>query len=353
MRTIAVVCEYNPFHKGHQYLIQQARARFKGEETRILCLMSGSFVQRGEPAVFDKYKRARMAIKGGADLVLELPAPYSCSVAEHFAAGAISIIHRLGIADVLAFGSEGKKEDVLALIAARLSSSDFLKAKEELRLKKRTLSYPKLIDLAYATLYGEALALSSNEILGVQYLTALKKEQSGICPIALPMLSGVCASVIRKELIEQNQERDLACLENGTRAILTYLSVCGKKNRFSENAPYCKSLEELFARVRTANDTDARLKRELLFLLFGQPEESAKIPPSFTVLLGANEKGRELLCEIEKKSTIPVLSKLSAGAKTVGDEVMDAYLRRERLYALFTEEAHNANFLFEKRPYIQ
>jgi cytidyltransferase-like protein len=113
MRTIAVICEYNPFHEGHQYLIERARALYPEEETAIVCVMSGDFVQRGEPAIYDKYSRAERALRGGADLVLELPTPYSCSVAEHFASAAISIICRLGVVDDLAFGSEGKDEEAL------------------------------------------------------------------------------------------------------------------------------------------------------------------------------------------------------------------------------------------------
>jgi hypothetical protein len=129
------------------------------------------------------------------------------------------------------------------------------------------------------------------------------------------------------------------------------LDLWGKDDRFSRNARYCESLEQLLERVRTANDTDARLKRELLFTLFDLPEGYEKTPPAFTVLLGANERGRALLWEIGKKGSIPVVSKQSAGVKTAGAPFED-YLRLQRLYALFLKDQPRANFLFEKRPVI-
>ncbi len=349
MRVIAVICEYNPFHEGHQYLLKQARALFEGEQTALVCIMSGDFVQRGEPAVFDKYARAKSALEGGADLVLELPAPYSCSVAEHFAAAGVSIAHRLGVVDELCFGSEGKDEKDLLDIALRLESPAFAQALEKERQRDRSLSYPKRLDSAYLALYGQPPALSSNEILGVRYLTSLKKEGASIIPHALPMLEGVCASRIRQSLREE--QAPVATLERGECAILAMLDLWGKDDRFSRNARYCESLKQLFERVRTANDTDARLKRELLFTLFDLPEDYEKTPPAFTVLLGANERGRALLSEIGKKGSIPVVSKQSAGGKEIGAPFED-YLRLQRLYALFLKDRPRANFLFEKRPVI-
>jgi cytidyltransferase-like protein len=351
MRTIAVICEYNPFHEGHQYLIERARALYPEEETAVVCVMSGDFVQRGEPAIYDKYSRAERALRGGADLVLELPTPYSCSVAEHFASAAISIICRLGVVDDLAFGSEGKDEEALLTVGRRITSEEFLAKKEEYRKEHRNFSYPKMLDGLYCSLYGSELALSSNEILGVQYLLSLQAQKKEILPHAIPMLSGVCASSVRKELKNAPDSGDIATLEEGERAILSMLTLSRGTDRFSAKAPSCKSLGELFEAVRNSNDTDARLKRELLFTLFSLPSGYEKTPPAFTVLLGANEKGRGLLSEMEKKGTIPVISKQSAGVRTVGAP-FEEYLRLQSLYALFTREAHHGNYLFEKRPII-
>ena len=350
MRVIGVICEYNPFHEGHKYLLKQARALYPDEQTAIVCVMSGDFVQRGEPAVYDKYSRAKSALEGGADLVLELPAPYSCSVAEHFAAAGISIMERLGVVDDLCFGSEGKDENTLLEIALRLESGEFGQAVERMRKQNPNHSYPKRLDDAYLALYGEPLALPSNEILGVRYLTSLKKEGSAIRPHALKMLGGVCASKHRAAL-KNEPTFSGATLEKGGRAILAMLDLSGKNDRFSKNARYCSDLKALFERVRSSNDTDARLKRELLFTLFDLPADYEKTPPAFTVLLGANETGRAVLSEMEKKGSIPLISKQSAGVKEVGS-AFEEYLRLQRLYALFLTSAPHGNFLFEKRPVI-
>src|SRR5690554_893364 len=104
MRIAAIISEYNPFHKGHEYQIHETKK--KGGATHIIALMSGNFVQRGLPAIIDKYRRAEMALLGGADLVLELPGVYALSSAEFFAEGSIRILNALNGVQILSFGSE-------------------------------------------------------------------------------------------------------------------------------------------------------------------------------------------------------------------------------------------------------
>ena len=103
MHTTAIIAEYNPFHKGHEYLIRKAR---ENGATHVVILMSGNYVQRGEPALFEKQVRARTAIDGGADLVIEIPVPYAVSTAERVAFGGVSLANGLGIVDTLTFGVE-------------------------------------------------------------------------------------------------------------------------------------------------------------------------------------------------------------------------------------------------------
>ena len=117
MRICGVICEYNPFHRGHEKQLRQIRAAL-GEDTAVVCLMSGNFVQRGEPAVFDKRVRAQAAVLAGANLVLELPITKALSSAEGFARGGVEIFSRLGAVDTLAFGCESGNADAL-LAAAR------------------------------------------------------------------------------------------------------------------------------------------------------------------------------------------------------------------------------------------
>ena len=115
MRTVGIVCEYNPFHLGHLYMLEESRRQF--EDALIVCVMSGDYVQRGEAALFTKFSRAEAACRSGADLVVELPLPWCLSSAERFAQGAVSILAALGC-DTLSFGSECASPDMLARLAA-------------------------------------------------------------------------------------------------------------------------------------------------------------------------------------------------------------------------------------------
>ena len=119
MTVTGIIAEYNPLHRGHEYQIAQAR-RLTGADY-IVVVMSGCFTQRGTPAVLDKYDRTRMALSGGADLVLELPVRFACASAEYFASGAVSVLNRLGCVDYLGFGSECGDTQALISAAALLS----------------------------------------------------------------------------------------------------------------------------------------------------------------------------------------------------------------------------------------
>ena len=122
MKLIGVICEYNPFHLGHRKQFDRIREAF-GQDSAIICLMSGNFVQRGQPAIFDKSLRARAALEFGADLVLELPTPYALSSAEGFAAGGVEILG--SFCDYLCFGAESGTEETLMSTAKILLSPEF------------------------------------------------------------------------------------------------------------------------------------------------------------------------------------------------------------------------------------
>ncbi len=185
MKITAVVAEYNPFHHGHAYHLSATRAETGG---KILALMSGNFVQRGEPALLDKWTRTRMALNSGADLVLELPAVYATASAEYFAAGAVRILNGLGCVDFLSFGAEAGDLSPLLGIAKRLSSPDPL-LEEELKTRlKSGASYAAARQAALARTMGKeqaACVKQSNNILAVEYLKALHKTSSPITPLCV------------------------------------------------------------------------------------------------------------------------------------------------------------------------
>ena len=116
MKTAGIICEYNPMHNGHKQQIEKTK-QVLGADTAVVCVMSGNFVQRGDFAVFNKHSRAKMAISGGADLVVELPAPYALQSAEGFADAGVHILDALGVCDNISFGSESGDIELLCKIA--------------------------------------------------------------------------------------------------------------------------------------------------------------------------------------------------------------------------------------------
>ncbi|MBQ9469120.1 MAG: nucleotidyltransferase family protein [Clostridia bacterium] len=350
MNTAAVICEYNPMHGGHRAMLGAIRGA-EGEDCVILCVMSGDFVQRGEPAVYDKYARAAAAIDGGADVVLELPYPWSSSVAEHFASGALSIIRKAGGASSLWFGSEGKNEEELSAIAADLTSAEFAEKAAEVRRRDRTLSYPRLIAVSYAEAFSRELSLQPNETLALEYLKILQKEGSGTVAHALPLVGGYSAGTERAR-IRAEGGRGAAFLENGGKAILAHLILSGGKDRFSRGARGVTTVGALMEKVRTPSDTDARLKRELLSVLLcanGAEREE----PRFTVLLGANARGRRWLKETKKTRAIPVIVKQARAALDArAREQYALYRRAQDFYGCFTDGMRSAEDAMRRAPYL-
>ena len=191
MKICAVISEYNPFHNGHKYQLEQIRRLSRCD--KILCLMSGNFTQRGDIAVLHKYVRARHAVECGADLVIELPAAFAASPAEIFAGGAVHILSSLPEVSVLAFGCEsGTKEDFLRAARATLSEDKQFKATLKENMKDGT-SYVKARTQTVLSLNGdvdEALLTSPNNILGVEYCRALLAAGAKIEPIPIPRVGG-------------------------------------------------------------------------------------------------------------------------------------------------------------------
>jgi len=177
-----IIAEYNPFHNGHAYLFEQTRA--KGA-THIVVIMSGSFVQRSEPALFTKFDRAAAAVRCGADLVLELPAVYAGATSERFAFGGVSILNSLGVVDTLCFGSECGDIDKLQKAARAVVDPDVVDGIK--RLCEIGYTYPEARMRSVSAFYGSISELlrSPNDLLAVDYIKAINRLSSKIKPIAV------------------------------------------------------------------------------------------------------------------------------------------------------------------------
>ena len=194
MKTIGIIAEFNPFHEGHKHLIEKCKQNLGAD--RVVVVMSGDFVQRGAPAIVDKYARAKMALRCGADLVLELPIYYSTGSAEYFAQGAVSILNNLGCIDYLCFGSEHADLDKLDEIADILHTESSLYKEILEKELKQGKPYPAASASALmAALKNQSVDNnidvyrqifdSPNSILAIEYLKALKKQKSRIKPYTI------------------------------------------------------------------------------------------------------------------------------------------------------------------------
>ena len=386
MSDFAIICEFNPLHGGHQYLIDEAR-RLGAD--RVVCVMSGGAVQRGSLAVTDPYLRAECAIRAGADLVVELPFPWSSASAEQFARAGVCIASRL--ADTLIFGSECGDLALLEKGATLASEENFRTAYGE------SLASGAPAAGAYYGMLEDALGkkLSSNDILGVEYLRAIQAEGGAMRAMTVkregaaygadtlregefPSATGIrrlwesghfeeadaflpeeCREVFRRARNEGRlvKEEKLESLILGWFRLHTgedFSEIAGAGgglfHRFCAVASEVTSLSEFYEGIRTKRYTDAHLRRAVLYGLTGVKEGEFSSLPQYTTLLAANERGRALLSEYRRGGDLPVITKPSdAPADTV------QYQRGEklgRLLALATDRTETGGFLLKKTPFI-
>ena len=186
MKISGIICEYNPLHNGHLYHLEQVR---RGGAEGIVAVMSGNFVQRGDAALLDKFTRARLAIEGGVDLVLELPVPYALAPAENFAIGGVALLTALGNVQEISFGSECGDIHLLsqAAQACQVCKTDYADVMDD--FLRSGYSYPEVLSQMVGQLYGEetaAVLRSPNNTLAIAYLNAIEEMDSPLQPMTIP-----------------------------------------------------------------------------------------------------------------------------------------------------------------------
>ncbi len=336
MDAVGIVAEYNPFHGGHAYQIAQTR-RLLGE-CAVVCVMSGHFVQRGECAVLDKWGRARRALEGGADLVLELPTVWAASSAESFARGAVDVLEATGVVTHLSFGSERGDVDALRRVAACLDSPQYPDVLR--RFLDQGLPFAVCRQAAVDELLGPGLAellAQPNNNLGIEYIRALNAAKSGAQPITIPRVGArhdggdhsdyPSASFVRGELLSGRIPADNpASLKWGERWVLGRLRVldeedfaalpdCGEglSHRLCRAARQGRTLEEVYDLAKTKRYAHARIRRAVLWAALGLRAEDRPDKPPYLRVLGATERGRALLREMKGKAALPVITKPTHG----------------------------------------
>ena len=355
MKKVGIVAEYNPFHGGHCYHIAETRRRVGGD-CAVIAAMSGNFVQRGECAVTDKWTRARMALEGGADLVLELPTVWACASAEHFAFGAVSVLKLAG-AGTISFGSESGDSESLKRIAAALDTADF---QAGLRTcLKEGLPFAVCRQRAVEDLLGDAAALlsSPNDNLGVEYLKAANRLNFSPDVIAVPRVGAAhdggdhpeypSASYVRKQILSgEIPMENPAALRYNERGILTILrsvkpedltelpdSGEGLDRRLYEAIRKADTLEQVYELTKSKRYAHARIRRMVLWAALGLRERDRPAQVPYLRVLGANERGRAVLKSIPEEIT--VITKPSHGK---GIPLMELEARCTDFYAMCREK---------------
>lgn len=390
MNVAGIVAEYNPFHTGHGYQISETR-RVSGEDTAIVAVMSGNWVQQADCAIADKWTRARLALMGGVDLVLELPTLWAASTAESFARGAVEILAATGVVDIISFGSECGDAQPLCEIARCLDTPAY---HEQVQIYKNDgMTFAACRQSAVENLLGKeraSLLSRPNNNLGIEYIRALNALNSSIQPMtvfrqgadhnsiigilspgsdapAASLPRFLSATQIRLSLLEQQWEQaepylfpgGLALLKDRMiglpqlgqveRAMLARVRVMtaedwarlpdsgqaeGLPRRLEQAGRQCASMAQFFDLVKTKRYTHARLRRLVLWAFLGLTEADRPAAPPYLRVLGFNGKGQELLKEMKLHASLPVLTK-PAHAKSLPDAAQRVFELESRCTDLY------------------
>lgn len=359
MKIGSIIAEYNPMHNGHIYHINKAKEITSS--THMIAIISGNFVQRGEPSIINKWTKTKMALENGIDLVIELPFINSISSAEGFSFSSIKILDSLNIIDTVCFGSEQGSINEIKTISKILINEPF-EYKNFLKSNlKKGLSYPKARQLALSSYIKNftnehidcSLMTLSNNILSIEYIKALLKLESSIEPFTLKRIQNLynskklndnisSATSIRENIFNLNSIKNSIpnnnfkilknSIENNTAPIslsdfsniilyklrqssLEYIASLvdvseGLEYKIKKESDMCINVNELIHKVISKRYTKTRIQRILLYALFGITKEvyMRNSLPSYIRVLGFNNKGREILKKAKKSSSLPIIT---------------------------------------------
>lgn len=405
-KVVGIIAEYNPFHNGHTYHIQMTKEKTGADF--VVVIMTGNFTQRGNTSVINKWEKTKMAINGGADLVIELPTIYSISSAENFANGAIKILNSLKIIDLISFGMETTAISDLNNVANVLYSEP-IEYKNILKSElNKGESYPKarenalMIYLKDPKRYSNILK-GSNNILAIEYLKALKKYKSDIIPFGVrrekvyynstKIIDEYASATAIRRLLIHNQIEEirkvvpplsfsilLKNMREGTYALdltaysseilykLRNMSVEeianlpdvseGLENLIKDMSNRTNNLIKLINGIKSKRYTQTRIQRILLYALLGitkkDMEVSKKINP-YVRVLGCSENGKILLSQIDKK--VKVITSLKKFEKTNKNKKLKRILEIDKnatnIYTLGYKKNSKANLDYTKGLILQ
>ncbi len=391
--TVGIIAEYNPLHSGHLFHITETKKRLPG--AKVVCVISGNFVQRGDIAIADKNARARAAVLAGADLVFELPTPYALAPAPLFARGAVFLLNATGVLTHISFGCECGDVRPLIEAAAETSSPEF---RENIRVAlTEGRSYAAACGASFSDGLAEICA-SPNNLLGIEYIRAVNQINPKIVPVAIRRTGGghddlsetkfPSASLIRSRILsgvkppdgalpdfmdavtvsERQAGRfpaDIRALDQAMTAVLKRMSVEelkevpeiteGLENAVFNAAKTAGSVPAMLDALKSKRYTHSRLRRVLLSAFLGLTREFQQADPPYLRLLAAGENGRELLREIAEKAAVPVVTKPARLKELPGcAKLAEFEARADALYSLAYPDpkARGDGGFFTRSPFV-
>ena len=402
MKVAAIIAEYNPFHKGHEYQIEKTR-EILGDDTAIIAIMSGNYTQRGELAIVDKTVRARAAVDSGVNLVLEIPFPHSMSSAEFYARSGVHIAEAIGVVDYLVFGSECGDIDKLVRVAENMSSGEFTsRMADAMREDCREIGYASLCESVYRELYGDEVdnLLSPNNILAIEYIKALKDRSSSITPLTIKREGAgynegfsaknqfQSASAIREmmhgdfssaldfvpdsakgaflsaykagKMPTREQRLDSAVisffrLNSPVGEVDIHDAAGGLYNRLQDISSDVTTISALIKNSETKKYTNARIRRAVWYSYFGVTSSEVRALPRYTQILALDDIGRKLLKVIKRVTALPVINKPSSLSSLDSNALSHKELCRrvDAVYPLTAAQPDSGRFPLTFTPYVK
>ena len=360
MRVIGIICEYNPFHLGHLYQIKKIKETIP--DSLIICIFNGTFMQRGEVSIINKWDKTRICLEYGIDMVVELPFVFATQSSDIFAHGALKILNNLHV-DTLVFGSESNNVEILKTLAMTQINNETFDNKVREYLDKG-VNYPTALSKTLEVITKYRIK-EPNDILAVSYIKEIIKNNYSIEPVAIKRTNDYHGEIISGDIINASLIRKM--LTNGNdvskyvpRATLKYLNDIPSKDKYysllkyqiinnidnldsfqtvdeglnnliKKNIYNANNLDELISSIKTKRYTYNRLNRMFTHILTNfKKEDNRGLEINYVRLLGFNKKGRSYLNKIKKDIEISVVT----GYKGINDKIFNIEKRVSYIYSL-------------------
>ena len=360
MRVIGIICEYNPFHLGHLYQIKKIKETIP--DSLIICIFNGTFMQRGEVSIINKWDKTRICLEYGIDMVVELPFVFATQSSDIFAHGALKILNNLHV-DTLVFGSESNNVEILKTLAMTQINNEAFDNKVREYLDKG-VNYPTALSKTLEVITKYRIK-EPNDILAVSYIKEIIKNNYSIEPVAIKRTNDYHGEIISGDIINASLIRKI--LTNGNdvskyvpRATLKYLNDIPSKDKYysllkyqiinnidnldsfqtvdeglnnliKKNIYNANNLDELISSIKTKRYTYNRLNRMFTHILTNfKKEDNRGLEINYVRLLGFNKKGRSYLNKIKKDMEISVVT----GYKGINDKIFNIEKRVSYIYSL-------------------